>query len=103
MIPSRVKVGGLFYDITVTDEPIILNTQQCKGLIDYEKQTIKLAGDSVQSEQGRMQTLWHELVHALRHSRNLDWDDKDELYTDEIGIAIHAFFVDNNISLPGQG
>lgn len=97
MIPGKVKVGGFYYSIIVTDDPLILKTRQCKGIIDYEHQVIQLAGDSVQSEQGRMQTLFHELIHALRHSRGLDWGDNDELYTDEIGIALHALFVDNGI------
>jgi len=96
-IPARLKVGGLYYDIVVTDEPLILDNVRCKGLINHEHQTINLAGDSVQSEQGREQTLMHELVHAFTHSRNLDWGDKNELYTDELGIALHTFFVDNQI------
>lgn len=102
MIPSKVKVGGLFYNIIVSDELLVLDSRQCRGTIDYQKQIIKLAGDSVQSEQGRMQTLFHELVHALRHSRGLDWGDNDELYTDEIGIAMHALFVDNDIRFIGS-
>lgn len=101
MIPEKVKVGGLFYDVIVTDEPLILNNRECKGLINYDHQVIKLAGDSVQSDQSRMQTFCHELVHAFTHSRNIEWDDKDELYTDEIGIALHAFLVDNNIKISG--
>lgn len=96
-LPKMLKVGGAYYDIEVTDEILLVDHQQCRGLIDYDRHKIKIASESLISEQRQWQTLFHELVHALRDSRNLDWDDKDELYTDELGIALHTFFVDNGL------
>lgn len=98
MIPKKVKIGGFFYDIEITDEPILVNNKRCYGSITYDQQLIQLAGDGLISEQSREQTFWHELIHAFVFERNLDWpDDKNELWTDELAKSIHAFCIDNNL------
>lgn len=97
-IPIQVKIGGMLYDVQVTNEVLLLDNRQCKGLIDYEHQSIKIADETVHSEQSQQVTFWHELIHAFVYERQLEWpEDKNELWTEELARCMHAFCVDNNL------
>lgn len=96
MVPESIKVGGILYKIDLTDETLVLNSQECRGAIDYENQVIKI-NNSRQGSQGVELTFCHELIHAIRYERNLDWGDKDELYTEELGRGLYQVLKDNEL------
>lgn len=94
-IPDKVKVGGMTYVIERFGYPVVLDGHECYGRIDHNAQIIRISGDPKFSEQTATLTFFHELIHAFTHQRGLDWGDKDELYTEELAKALHAFSVDN--------
>ncbi|MEW9697983.1 hypothetical protein [Paenibacillus sp. SI8] len=96
-IPGKVKVGAMTYDVKIVDRPITVKGRECVGSIAYDKQLIEIRDESVLSKQSAVQTFWHEVFHAFTNERGLEWGDNDELYTDELAKAMHAFCVDNGL------
>lgn len=95
-IPDKVKVGAMVYDISFVDHPITVGGAECYGAITYDRQIIEIRDESFMSKQRQVQTFLHELIHAFTRERGIDWGENDELYTDELAKALHAFCVDNN-------
>lgn len=94
-IPEKVRIGSCDYDIKLTYETIVLNTRECKGMIDYEFHEIKV-NNTVQDKQGQEQTFLHELIHGIIRERNLDLQNVDEeTITDEIAVGLHQVIRDN--------
>jgi hypothetical protein len=100
MIPDKIKIGSITYDITRTDKPLILNGSECTGIIHYDEASIELKQN--RNEQNIEQTLWHEIIHGIVRERGLDWGENNELYTDELAKGLHALMTDNKFLLPGQ-
>lgn len=50
-IPDTVRIGSADYEVELTDEVLVMNSQQLKGLIDYEFHEIKIS-NTVQDRQG---------------------------------------------------
>jgi hypothetical protein len=100
-IPERIKVGAVYYDVKLVDIPIVVGGRECHGAITYDKQLIEIRGEPFQSEQTQANTFWHELFHAFTRERGLNWGDNDELYTEELARAMHAFCVDNSVVING--
>jgi len=97
-IPQKVKVGAMTYDVVITDGVIRRDSgTELHGSIVYGTQRIELSGDVRFSEQSRILTFWHELFHAFTNERGIEWGDNDELYTEELAKAMHAFCVDNGL------
>lgn len=99
-IPTKVKVGAMTYDIKLTEHPVIVKGQECYGAITYDKQLIEIRDEPFQSTQAMTNTFWHELFHAFTYERGIEWGDNDELYTEELAKAMHAFCVDNGLDFP---
>lgn len=100
-IPQKVKVGAMTYDVVITDCAIRRDSStELYGSIMYDTQRIELNGDVRFSQQSRESTFWHEVFHAFTHERGIDWGENDELYTEELAKAMHAFCVDNGLDFP---
>ena len=86
------RIGNMFYKV-VYEEKLILNGQQCLGLIDYDSHTIKI-DDKVQDSQNFKLTLIHEITHGLLHENGLH-DLNTEENVDAISKALYQFLTDN--------
>lgn len=93
-IPNEVKIGGLNFKVVSSDETIILNARQCKGMIDYEFHTIKI-DNTLQDVQGQEQTFLHEVLHGIIYDRKIDLQDDEEDIVDDIAIGLHQVIKDN--------
>jgi hypothetical protein len=100
MIPNKVKIGGIVYDVKKTDKPLILDNKSCTGIIHYQEAEIELHDQ--RNEQCIEQTWWHEVIHGITVERGLDWGENTELYTDELAKGLYALMKDNKFPLPGQ-
>jgi Zn-dependent peptidase ImmA (M78 family) len=101
-IPATVKVGAMTYDIVKADGVLRkFDGTEMYGSIDYNAQVIRLSGDERFSAQTAQLTLWHELFHAFTKERGIEWGENDELYTEELAKAMHAFCVDNGLDFVG--
>jgi hypothetical protein len=93
-IPSRVKIGGIKYDVIQTTETLTINFRECCGTIDYESAEIKL--NTNRNPQKVCQTFWHEVFHAIVKERNLSLENiSEETLVDEMAIAMNQIIVDN--------
>lgn len=101
MIPKRVKVGAVYYDVKIVDTPLVVDGKECCGKITFSQQLIEIRGEPFQSAQSMVNTFWHELVHAFTYERGIEWGEEDELYTEELAKAMHAFCVDNGVRFEG--
>lgn len=94
-IVKNLRIGSVDYDVIYTDENIVLNSRECKGMIDYEFHQVKI-NNKIQDLQGQEQTFLHELVHGIVRERNLDLVNSDEeTIVDEIAIGLHQVIRDN--------
>ena len=41
-IPNKVRIGSVDYNVELTDETLVLNTQQSLGIIDYDNNKIRI-------------------------------------------------------------
>jgi hypothetical protein len=96
-IPESVKVGAMTYEVKTVNHPITVGGRECHGSIAFDKLLIEIRDASFHSDQIAARTFWHELFHAFTRERGLEWGDKDELYTEELAKAMHAFCVDNGL------
>jgi hypothetical protein len=96
IIPDKVKVGAMTYDVKIVNHAVLVDGRECHGAITYDKQLIEIRDTTFHSEQTQVNTFWHELIHAFVRERQLNWGDNDEMYTEELARALHAFCVDNN-------
>ena len=94
-IPNTVRIGSADYEVELTDEVLVMNSQQLKGVIDYEFHEIKIS-NTVQDRQGQEQTFLHELVHGIIDERSLNLaESDDETIVDEIAKGLHQVIRDN--------
>jgi hypothetical protein len=91
---SKVKIDGVTYNVEVTSETIVVGGRECKGSIDYNKSTIKIA-DFVGVSQAKV-TLAHEIMHGMIYERGLSLkESSDETIVDELGKAFLQVVRDN--------
>lgn len=94
-ILDKVRIGSSDYSVNISNETLVVDRQECKGMIDYEFHKIKI-NNSVQDKQGQEQTFLHELVHGIIKERSLDLENADEeTIVDEIAIGLHQVIRDN--------
>ena len=94
-IPDKIRIGSMYYTITLSDKILTLDHKVCKGLVNYEMHTIEI-NNSVQDDQGVEQTFLHEVVHALVNERNFDFCSTDnEMKVDEFASGLHQIIKDN--------
>ncbi len=88
MIPSKVRVMGLDYE--VHNIPGLSSQENSKGTITYNTLTVKI--DDALSEKIKLHVLLHEIIHAI------DWDmklDLDENTTARLASGLFQALSDN--------
>lgn len=94
-ILNNVRIGSSDYKVLVSDQVLIVDRSECKGMIDFEFHQIKI-NNQVQDKQGQEQTLLHELIHGIVRERNLDLLNSDEeTIVEEISLGLHQVIRDN--------
>ncbi len=91
MIPSRVKVGGLYYDVEEKEVIIIDDNKNYQGACHYTNTTIELL--KTLSNERKEEVFSHELTHAIFEQAG--YDDQDEDMVNRIGKVLHQFLKDN--------
>lgn len=92
-IPFKIKVGGKIYDIYKSNIPVVLNNQECGGIIDTEECQITI--NIKRNHQAAETHFLHECIHAICRDRGLDEIDEDENAVDNLARGLHAFIYDN--------
>lgn len=94
-IPNTIRIGSNDYKVTVSQDNIISDGKQCYGRIDFNYHEI-LIDNTLQDEQGLMQTFLHEVVHGIVHEFRIDFaDDLDEDIVDKIADGLQQIIKDN--------
>lgn len=91
-IKNAIKIGSMTYSVKITNEPIILNHQECKGIIEYDDLTIKISNKI--AKQRQEETFIHEILHGIIHERNLILED-EEMIVEEISKCLYQVIKDN--------
>ncbi|WP_051931592.1 ImmA/IrrE family metallo-endopeptidase [Clostridium sp. KNHs214] len=95
MDDMNIKIGTFNYDVSETNQPLLLNHAECAGIIDYENLTIQIKNES--NTQRKKQTLLHELFHGIINEYNIDISNVDEEYLVEtLGTAMYQIIKDND-------
>jgi len=90
MIPSKVKIGGLVYDVLFESKLFDADNTRLYGQIDYNMLTIKLEKDYCKQKQEV--TLWHEIVHGIAVEYGVELEEED---IDRIAGGIYQVIKDN--------
>ena len=99
-IPSKVRVGSIDYDVSVGEDPIIINGVQALGCCDYMDSTIKL-DKSIQGNQQLEVTFLHELIHSIFNDSKIDLVnygleyEQMEYIVDSLAYSLHQVIRDN--------
>lgn len=89
-IPEKIQVGGIDYDIKISDSQSFELLQTTIGHIWYEKQLIAIQKDLKEDKRG--QTFCHEILHAMFLAMGYahDFDVKvDEQFVDALASYLH--------------
>lgn len=100
LIPNKIKIGCITYEVVQTDETLTLDNCVCSGIIEYENALIKL--NNKRNEQNIAQTFWHEVMHGIVKERALKIEGDEELIIDEIAKALYSLMKENDFPMPGQ-
>ena len=102
MLPESVKIGCFEYAVVETDEPIIVNKEECSGAIDFRNHIISIKQSGI-SEQLKEETLWHEIVHGIFDYRQIETNKKidEETLVDSLALSLYGLMQDNEW-LPGM-
>ncbi len=88
-VPSKVKIGGLTYDVIETDN-ITLGLEYNAEIL-YSSLKINLRP---MAEQQKQRTFLHEVIHGIFD--NLGYTGgNDEKHVDELAGALYALIIDN--------
>ena len=99
-IPGKVRVGSIDYDVSVDEDPLIINGVQALGCCDYMDSTIKL-DKSIQGNQQLEVTFLHELMHTLFNDCKIDLVnygleyEQMEYIVDSLAYSLHQVIRDN--------
>lgn len=91
MIPNKVKVAGIEYNIVQVDG--VLERFNNLGLIHYNKGTIEI--DSSMCETKKEQTFVHEVLHACFNEAGFEEQDEDMI--NRVGIVLYQVLKDNHL------
>jgi hypothetical protein len=99
-IPNKVKIGIYTYDVEIAHEPLMLNRQECKAIIDYENLVISISSQI--TPQHQFQSLWHELLHGVVKEHQVNLGDEEDI-VDGIAVGIVQLMQDNpNLFIGGE-
>ncbi|WP_010295908.1 hypothetical protein [Clostridium senegalense] len=92
---DNVRIGSSDYKIIISNQVLVVDRCECKGMIDFEFHQIKI-NNQVQDKQGQEQTFLHELIHGIVKERSLDLLNSDEeTIVNEIALGLHQVIRDN--------
>ncbi|GGP16247.1 ImmA/IrrE family metallo-endopeptidase [Oceanobacillus neutriphilus] len=91
MLPSRVVVAGINYEIKEVDG--LAEEHNLGGQILYEKGIIKI--DSSMCKDKKEQVLVHEILHSIFNEAG--YNEQDEDMVNRLGIVLYQVFKDNNL------
>jgi hypothetical protein len=91
MIPEKVKVAGIEYEIKEVEG--ILERFNTLGQINYNKGIIELDSSLCQSR--KEQTFVHELLHAC--FREAGYEEQEEEMIDRVSTVLYQVIKDNKL------
>lgn len=96
-IPESINILGFSYEITLTEDKNILNLNQelVDGFINLRDKTIYI--DSSLTFELQLQTLCHEIVHAIDYLMTKNDENLTENQTDIIGTGLASILLNNKI------
>jgi len=99
---DKVKVGIFTYTISEVDGPIVLNGRECDGVVVYDDLKIEILKDRAPMK--KLQTLAHEIVHAIVREHYIDLrEDNTEKTVDALATGFLQVILDNpNLFNVGQ-
>jgi hypothetical protein len=93
MIPSKVKISGIEYEIAITENRKANDAGDILlGEIVYHDATIYI--NEEQNEQLREATLLHEIVHGILYHMGSEMND-NEKFIEGFSSGLHQVFSDN--------
>jgi Zn-dependent peptidase ImmA (M78 family) len=98
MLPSKVKISGIDYDIKIA-EPKSVENGVLMGEITYHEATIYI--NEEQNDQLKVATLLHEIVHGILYHMGSEMND-NEKFVEGFASGLHQVFRDNNWTFGGE-
>lgn len=92
-IPNSVRIGGIEYPIEYT--PHLNNSVNLAyGFIDYDNCKIELSSTIGTGHEKQCCTLWHEILHGIRHHAGMEIENEEEI-VDMFAKGIYQVLQDN--------
>lgn len=92
---NKVLIDAVEYEIKRTDEPIIVDGQQCWASVDYVKAQIKMRNRNIVGAGREPRLLMHEVVHALLHARGFYDEANNEELVEALAGGVVNLIRDN--------
>lgn len=89
MLPNKVKVGGVHY--TFEEQKNLISIEDSWGRIDFFNSHIRI--DASLSDDRKMQTIIHELTHAI--FLEAGYKEQDEDMINRVSIVLNQVLQDN--------
>lgn len=94
MIPDKVLIAGVEYQVNEVDTVIIDGSTNYAGSCDYVCSEIQLLKNL--SKTKKEQTLIHEILHACFHEAGFNEQDEDVI--NRVSIVLYQVIKDNNFN-----
>ena len=73
MVPNKVRIGSMVYDVIQSEEPLLLDGRECSGKISYVAGKIYIRKPCEEfAEASVEQTLQHEILHGILEERGIE-------------------------------
>lgn len=94
-LPESLNILGFNYDIVLTDDKNILNlnNELVDGFVNLRE--LKIYIDSTLNPELQLQTLCHEIVHAIDYRMTKNDENLTENQTDIIGTGLASILMNN--------
>lgn len=73
MIPNKISIGGIVYDVKFEDK-LFCDTTKINGHIKYS--TTEILVENNLSEQIKRVTVWHEIIHGILTQAAIEHEEK---------------------------
>lgn len=98
MIPNKVKVAGIEYEVTEKDYVEINNDKNYQGSCHYTKASIEVL--STLSNDRKEEVFVHELMHAIFNEAGYDEHEEDMI--NRTSKVLYQVLKDNKLYFGGQ-
>ena len=72
MVPSKVRIGSMVYDVILSEAPL-LDGRECAGKIGFSEGKIYIRKPCEEFAEAAMrQTLQHEILHGILEERGIE-------------------------------